>query len=214
MNVSDTKSLNSTENSTLSSTVEREVGEILEVLLLGEENNSTKAKNSSESSEKPKVVRATVEVIGNESLRFNGTEGDVVNNQTTRQVSGNNTSNANNTMDKNSTSNPWSVLPLFRSLNATLRNSSESTNSSQSRRQTTIIASQSSKNSTEEGQDVLEDSTVDETTDKTSLKVDKSEPDLGEDMMDEEGISTKKPCTTVSCLISRGCSDNSCTPDN
>ena len=139
--------------------VEREVDEILEVLLLGEENNSTKAKNSSESSEKPKVVRATVEVIGNETLRFNGTEGDVVNNnQTTRQVSGNNTSNANNTMDKNSTSNPWSVLPLFRSLNATLRNSSESTNSSQSRRQTTIIASQSSKNSTEEGQDVLEDS--------------------------------------------------------
>ena len=106
-NVSDVKSLNATFlNSTsslqnASSMVEREI-DIDELLqLLDEESNSTNTHSANCSCEcemvKPvntEVKRATVEVMGNETLRFNATEGQAaVNNQTIRQVSVNGTSN-------------------------------------------------------------------------------------------------------------------------
>ncbi len=213
MNTSDDKSLNSTLNSTSSSMEEREIDDVELLLLLEEDGNSTQAGNSSESvkSENVKVERATVEVTGNETLRLNATEGQALNNQTTRQVSVNATSSGNSSMAKNSTANPWSVLPLFRNLNASLLNSSASLNSSETKRQ---AASPKNSTSTEDDEEVSDESVLSETTDKTSLKVDESDDGLDEDSMDEEGISTKKPCTTVSCMISRGCSEESCTPTN
>jgi hypothetical protein len=114
---------------------------------------------------------------------------------------------SNSNATHNATANPWTVLPLFRDLNSTLhnsslRNSSESVNATKSPR-----SADSAENS-------IEDDSVDKELsglDSNGTKSDSMEGDMENDGQDDG--STKKPCTTVSCLISRGCSDESCSQD-
>lgn len=125
-------------------------------------------------------------------------------NVSTRAV---NASMSNSNATHNATANPWAVLPLFRDLNSTLhnsslRNSSESVNATKSPR-----SADSAENS-------IEDDSVDKELsglDSNGTKSDSMEGDMENDGQDDG--STKKPCTTVSCLISRGCSDESCSQD-
>lgn len=183
-----------------SSMVERSTED--EKLVLTEEGNTTKASNSSDSKlSEGKVERAVAEVTGNASLLLNATE-KVVNNQTTRGVSVNTTSNTNGTT--NGTANPWSSLPFFRNMTGAKHNSSEVSNSSLATRE---VTSANKSNSTEKDGENSDDAS-------TSGIVSDSIDVIGLDDIDVDGVSTQKPCATVSCLISRGCSDMSCTPDN
>lgn len=127
-------------------------------------------------------------------------------NVSTRAV---NTSMSNSNATHNATANPWAVLPLFRDLNSTLhnsslRNSSESVNATKSLR-----SADSAENSIEK----------DDSADKelSGLDSNGTRSDSMEGAMEDDGQddgSTKKPCTTVSCLISRGCSDESCSQND
>lgn len=196
-------SLNSTANSTHLNTSslieERESGE--EKLLVLDSSNSSSSSNSSD--------------LEKLSQEFNSTTASSLkaNNITTRSVNGTDSS-ANSTY--NGTANPWSALPLFRDLNATLhnsslRNSSDSSNSSQITRDV-----ESPENSIKTGaadEDFQENAS--NATDKADQLLDDSNDDgLEDDSKDDETRSTKKPCTTVSCFISRGCSDTSCSQDD
>jgi len=126
-------------------------------------------------------------------------------NVSTRAV---NDSMSNSNATHNATANPWAVLPLFRDLNSTLhnsslRNSSESVNATKSPR-----SADSAENSIEK--EVSSDKVL-SGLDSNGTKSDAMEGGLENDGQDDG--STKKPCTTVSCLISRGCSDESCSQD-
>ncbi|XP_057369416.1 dentin sialophosphoprotein-like [Daphnia carinata] len=201
LNVSDA-SLNSTVNTThlnSSSLMDtRESGD--DGIVLGSGNSS----DPSNSSESPLFLELN-------STTANTAEAD---NLTTRAVAVDEThSNSNST--NNGTVNPWSALPLFRNLNSSLhnsslRNSSDASNSSQSTREVGS-PKQSIDSGAEEG--LLDDENSSNGTEKADHLLNDSS-DSGDDDEDDGKGSTKKPCTTVSCFISRGCSDTSCSQED
>jgi hypothetical protein len=142
---------------------------------------------------------------GNFSIKLNDTM--KADNVSTRAV---NASMSTLNSTQNATANVWSALPLFRDLNSTLhnsslRNSSESVNGSKS-----VRAVDSAENSIEEADSAAEDLSDLASNNTKSDSMD----DMEDDSQNNKNGSTKKPCTTVSCLISRGCSDDSCSQND
>ncbi|KAI9559348.1 hypothetical protein GHT06_016137 [Daphnia sinensis] len=150
------------------------------------------------------------------SLELNSTAANTskAENLTTRAVAVDETHSDSNSTN-NGTANPWSALPLFRDLNASLhnsslRNSSDSSNSSQTTREIESLKD-SIDSGAEEG--LFDDEKSGNGTEKADQLLDDSSD--GEDDGEDDGKgSTKKPCTTVSCFISRGCSDTSCSQED
>lgn len=194
---------NSTDNST-SSMVERAIGD---EELTSTVANSTTVTNTSNIEKLDEVKVERSESIENTTLTVNTTD-EVVNNQTTRGVSVNETINSNIT--RNGTENLWSALPLFRNMSSAIRNSSETSNSSQTIRQVASDISGTVKgNGSTASVDLTESTEKSDLEDSEGLLQDGVEDDV------EDDVSTKKPCASLSCMISRGCSDeSSCTSDN
>ncbi|XP_032784514.2 dentin sialophosphoprotein isoform X1 [Daphnia magna] len=203
LNVSDS-SLNSTGNSThlnASSLMdERESGD--EGIVL-DSNTSSETSNSSDVELSPELNSPVAHTLK-------------VDNITTRDVAADGTHSDSNSTN-NGTANPWSALPLFRNLNSTLhnsslRNSSDSSNSSQTTRD---IESPENLVESRADEDLFDDGNSSNGTEKADHPLDDSSDDVLEDEgEDDETGSTKKPCTTVSCFISRGCSDTSCSQED
>ena len=178
LNVS--SSMNSTSNSTHLNATMKEVRASGDEKLVLDLGNSSKA--------------------GNFSMKLNDTM--KMDNITTRAV--NDSMSGLNSTQHNGTANVWSALPLFRDLNSTLHNSSESVNASKS-----VRAVDSAENSIEDDS-APKDDLSESASNNTKSMEDEMEDQNQDDVKDG---STKKPCTTVSCWISRGCSDESCSQD-
>lgn len=207
LNVSDS-SLNSTGNSThlnASSLMdERESGD--EGIVL-DSNTSSETSNSSDVELSPELNSTVANTLK-------------VDNITTRDVAVDGAHSDSNSTN-NGTANPWSALPLFRNLNSTLHNSSlhNSSDSSNSSQTTRDIESPENLIESSADEDLFDDGNSSNGTEKADHLLDESSDDVLEDVLEDEGEddetgSTKKPCTTVSCFISRGCSDTSCSQED
>ena len=200
-NVSHVPEFNSTSNSTElhkngSSLVEREADkqDILE--MTNEDKNSTNSTNLEQMKE-AKVERGAEQSIGNVSISSNVTID-----------SSNHTINVTGESANSTTGNPWSALPLFRNMSSTVRSNltEGSGNSSQ-----TVRDIGSNDNSTMDSSTITESENSD-TTD--SPKFDWLD-ELDKELADVDNSVSKKPCGSVACSISRGCTDEkSCTTDN
>lgn len=174
--------------------------------------NATTTRNSTElgDSEEAKIAREVNVVEATNTSQLLNSTTEEKNNQTTRQITIQATSEEGTNSTRNG-SNPWSALPLFNMLNATLRNTSAALNSSQTARD---IGTGVADNSTTSAEDDKMSESSTEIGQKLKQLLEDFEDNVSEDVEISDGISTKKPCTTVSCLISRGCSDTSCNQNN
>lgn len=195
---------------------ERDTAEKETLEITPEKNATAKSTNSTGLNETDvaKAERAAELSAGNTTSLNATLESTSNHTQAIREISFNATGSDNATTANNKTENVWSALPLFRNM-SNLRNSTEATNSTQTPRglksvenTTTTLAN---GNMTES--EVSEESST-ETSD--SSKFDWLE-DFDKKLTADDSVTTKKPCSTLACLVSRGCSDpadESCTSDN